>query len=218
MTKQTKIAVTFGALVIVFMAVFVAMQLDPETEVADATPTPAPAATLDGNQLGQPGSSNVTLVEYLDFECPACGAAFPEVEKLRERYDGRVTFVTRYFPIPGHANAKNAAYAAEAAARQGKYEQMYRKLFTTQRQWAGRETSQAALFREYAQDLGLDMATYDADVASPEVAARVSSDFDEGRRLGVGGTPWFFLNGTTVEGSTFAELSQAIDSMIGQAT
>lgn len=66
------------------------------------------------------------LVEFLDFECESCGALFPIVEQLRSDYAGEITYVVRYFPLPGHVNSMNAAVAAEAAAQQGEFEAMYR--------------------------------------------------------------------------------------------
>lgn len=89
----------------------------------------------------------VTLVEFLDFACEAYGAAYPFIEQLREQYDGEVTFAVRYFPLPSHKNANNAAYAVESAARQGKFEQMYKRPYDTQIEWGASQDSKAALFR-----------------------------------------------------------------------
>ena len=75
----------------------------------------------DSHRLSS-ADSPVTFVEFLDFECEACGAMFPNVERLRNDYAGRVNFVVRYFPLPGHFNAERAARAVEAAAQQGRFE------------------------------------------------------------------------------------------------
>uniref|UniRef100_UPI003704D468 DsbA family protein n=1 Tax=Vibrio cidicii TaxID=1763883 RepID=UPI003704D468 len=88
----------------------------------------APAVVrADSRILQKAQTDKVTVVEFLDFECEACGAAYPVVEQLREQYKDRVTFIARYFPIPSHKNAMNAAMAAEAAGRQGKFTEMYSK-------------------------------------------------------------------------------------------
>ena len=79
-----------------------------------------------------PAPARSSLVEFLDFECESCRAAYPVVEDLRTKYAGKVDFVVRYFPIPSHANAVNAAVAVEAAAQQGKFEDMYKRMYDTQ--------------------------------------------------------------------------------------
>jgi protein-disulfide isomerase len=154
----------------------------------------------------------VTVVEFLDFECEACGAFYPVVEELRKMYDGEMTYVVRYFPLPGHINSTNAAVAAEAAAQQGQFEAMYHRLFQTQAAWGEGQESRADLFREYAADLGLDMAAYDAAVADPGALERVRSDLAEGQALGVRSTPSFFVDGAPVVLEEWTDLETAIVS------
>lgn len=166
---------------------------------------PTPAATDAAAQqqvvrensrvLSQAPDEKAVLVEFLDFECEACGAAYPFVEELRAEYSDNVTFVQRYFPLPGHLNSMNAAVAVEAAAQQDAYEDMYKKMFDTQAQWGESADNKSALFRTYAEDLGLDMAAYDATVADPATEERVKLDIADGKALGVTGTPAFFLDG-----------------------
>ena len=170
----------------------------------------------DSHVLGEPGSGNAVLVEFLDFECEACGAAYPFIESLRERYDGQVTFVARYFPIPSHKNALNAALAAEAAAQQGKFEQMYAKLFDTQAEWGEQQQSNAPLFRSFAEEIGLDLEQFDRDVADPATRERVLADQADGTALGVQGTPTFFLNGEKLELQSAEDLVQAIDAALAE--
>jgi protein-disulfide isomerase len=156
----------------------------------------------------------VVVTEFLDFECEACGAWYPAVEQLRKRYDGKVRFVHRYFPLPGHFNAKDAALAAEAAAQQGAYEAMYQKLFETQREWGESQDSKAALFRTYAEQLGLDMAAFDAARVSERTFLRVERDIADGVALGVQGTPTFFLNGQLIQPTGPEDFAAAIDSAL----
>lgn len=156
----------------------------------------APAVVrADSRILQKAPTDKVTVVEFLDFECEACGAAYPVVEQLREQYKDRVTFIARYFPIPSHKNAMNAAMATEAAGRQGKFTEMYSKLFQTQTQWAERQDDQSTVLRSVAESLGLDMRQYDKDIADPTLRIRVMKDQTDGVQLGVAGTPTFFLNG-----------------------
>lgn len=214
MTKQTKIALLVGLVAVLAFAAVVAVQNLTGSEPADAAERQNITVRADSHRLDTAGDGKVTLVEFLDFECESCRAAYPFVEQLREQYAGEVTFVLRYFPIPSHTNANNAAYAVESAARQGKLEEMYRRMYDTQAEWGESQDSKAALFRTFAEDLGLDMAQYDADVASPEVAARVRKDVNDGVRLGVTGTPSFYLNGEPLTPSTTDEFVEAIDEAL----
>ncbi|MEU9191226.1 thioredoxin domain-containing protein [Streptomyces sp. NPDC048484] len=150
------------------------------------------------HRLSEPKRSELTVAEFLDFECEACGAMYPVVERLREEYGDRVTFVARYFPMPGHRNGELAARTAEAAARQGRFEDMYSKLFTTQKEWGEASESKQDVFRGYAKQLGLDMKKFDAALADPEVAGRVQDDQRDGLGLGAQGTPTFFVDGEMV--------------------
>ena len=165
------------------------------------TPAPPPAAAdaqlvrEDSHRVTSPATEKAQLVEFLDFECESCHAAEPLVQELKQEYGDRITFVHRYFPLPGHRNSGTAALAVEAAAAQGKYEQMTAKLFETQPQWRNQQESQSALFRTFAQELGLDLKAYDAAVADDKTKARIRQDVIDGTALGVTGTPTFFLNG-----------------------
>jgi protein-disulfide isomerase len=216
MTRQTVIALAVGLAAVLLLGGAVVYQDLTASEPADASERQDVTVRADSHRLDTAEDGEVTLVEFLDFECEACRAAYPFVEQLREKYDGRVTFVLRYFPLPSHANADDAAYAVESAARQGRLEQMYRRMYDTQPEWGDSQDSKAAVFRGFAQDLGLDMARYDADVASPEVAARVARDVADGERLGVTGTPSFFLDGEPLTPSTTDEFVRAIDDALAR--
>lgn len=179
-------------------------------------PDPAAAAVVraDSHVLDNAGADAVTVVEFLDFECEACGAYYPVVEELRQKYAGQITYVVRYFPLPGHFNSTHSAVAAEAAAQQGRFEEMYQRLFETQAEWGEAQESKADLFRSYAVELGLDMAAYDAAVAEPGTEQRVRADFDEGRALGVGSTPTFFVNGQPLVIERWNDLEAAIQAAL----
>lgn len=162
--------------------------------------TPAPSSQgvelvrEDSHRSTSPAAAQAQLVEFVDFACQACRQAQPLVEELKKEYGDRVTFVSRYFPQPADRNSAAAALAVEAAAQQGKYEQMYSKMFQTQPQWSGKQESQASLFRSYAQDLGLDMDAYDSAVTDDKTKVRVKEDITDGTGLGVKDAPTFFLN------------------------
>ncbi len=158
----------------------------------------------------------VTLIEYLDFECEACGAYFPVVQQLAKEYPNELKIVTRYFPLPGHRNSMTAALAVEAAARQNKYWEMHDLLFTEQKNWGEKPVPTPEIFEAYAEQLGLDMEQFKADVASPETKARVQRDFDSGEKLGNSGTPTFYLNGKKIQNPNGLEAFKAlVDAELG---
>ena len=181
------------------------------TAVSDA------ALGSDPRILGERGASDVTFVEFLDFECEACGAAYPVVEDLRKEYAGEVTFGIRYFPIPSHFNAERAARAVEAAARQGKLTEMYNLMYTNQKDWAEQQEPKDDLFRSYAESLGLDMEQYEADYSSPEVAERIQRDVQAGTEMGVQGTPTFFVNGELFQPQTVEDFRTALDEALAES-
>ena len=163
-----------------------------------------------------PARGEPVLVEFLDFECEACGAVYPVIEEIRKQYDGRITYVARYFNT-NHANSMNAALAAEAAGQQGKFEEMYRKLFESQPEWAEQQDSQADKIRGYAEELGLDMQAYDQAVADPATQQRVEEDHNTGLSLGVQGTPTFFLNGELLQPQSVTDITDALDAAIAES-
>ncbi len=137
------------------------------------------------------------LVEYSDFECPACAAYAPVVKRLVDDLGADFAFVYRHFPLSQHRNAKAAAAAAEAAGRQGKFWEMADFLFDNQESWEGKSGANK-IFAGYAKTLGLDESKFATDFDSSAIADRVESNRDEGFKLLVNSTPTFFLNGQKI--------------------
>lgn len=221
MSTNARVAAIFTAVFVAVVAVvilvlFLTRPAAPETPETNPV-TSLPSTLRDDTHILNEGAGDVVLVEFLDFECEACGAFYPYVEELREEFGDEVTFAFRYFPLPSHGNSMNAAIAVEAASRQDALEPMYNRLFETQIEWGERgEESMAALFRTYAEELGLDVAQFDADVADPAVRARVQSDFDDGVALNVTSTPSFFLNDQYLELTSFEDLRAAIEAALAE--
>ena len=141
-----------------------------------------------------PAEARVTLVEYLDFQCPCCHGSFPAVERVLEELGDRVRYVVREFPIPSaHPHAEGAARAAEAAGRQGRFWEMYRLLLELRGRVGPPELESCA------RELDLDLARFHADVAGDEVQARIRESKHWGLRSGVNGTPTLFVNGVRYE-------------------
>lgn len=156
----------------------------------------------------------VTLVEYSDFQCPACASYFPMLEKAVAEYSDRMSFTYRHFPLTQHKNALGASYASEAAGKQGKFWEMHQIIFEHQTDWA-EENNASAIFEGYAKELGLDLARFKTDVASTEIKDAVAHDKETGLRSGIDSTPSFYLNGKKMQNPrSYEELKALIEYAI----
>ncbi|MBC8070035.1 MAG: thioredoxin domain-containing protein [Deltaproteobacteria bacterium] len=135
----------------------------------------------------------VTIVEFGDFQCPYCRGVTSTLDEVLSRHGEDVRLVFRHNPLAMHAEARNAAKAALAAARQGKFWAMHDKLFESQFELAGK-------YREYAGAIGLDLARFDADLADPALDRIIDADLAVAQRFAVTGTPAFFVNGRFLSG------------------
>ncbi|HEV3134805.1 MAG TPA: thioredoxin domain-containing protein [Acidimicrobiia bacterium] len=143
-----------------------------------------------------PADAPLTLVEYGDYECPYCGAAYPIVKEVQARMGDQLRFVFRNFPIStSHPHAEHAAEAAEAASAQSRFWPMHDMLFENQQRLGDQD------LHAYAERLGLDLEQFDHELAEHVHAERVHDDFLSGVRSGVNGTPSFYINGARHDGS-----------------
>jgi protein-disulfide isomerase len=148
------------------------------------------------DHLQGPTDAAVALVEYGDYECPYCGAAYPIIKEVQARMGGRLKFVFRNFPIAtSHPHAEQAAEAAEAAAAQGKFWEMHDLLYENQKRLRDED------LRGYAEKLELDLDVFDRELVEHVHAARVREDFMSGVRSGVNGTPTFYIDGVRYDDS-----------------
>ncbi len=158
-----------------------------------------------------PGSAKVTLVEFSDFQCPACGAAYPTLKTLSGEYSDRVKFVYRDFPLTQiHPYAQKAAEAANCALEQEKFWEYHDMLFENQ------ESLQVAQLKQYAVSLGLDAEQFNSCLDSAKYANEVASDQSDGIRFGVNGTPTFFINGTKYSNMSYAQFKGIIDAELAK--
>ena len=211
MSRNLKLSLGLVVAAIAVALIAASSSNDDGAEVALEDGT-VPVVREDSRRLST-GSSDVVFVEFLDFECEACRAAFPAIEELRSTYGDRVSFVVRNFPL--HNNSVAAARAAEAAAEQGAFEEMYFRLFETQPEWGERSDSQEEVFFGFAEDLGLDMEAFRAVYDDPATIDKIERDEADGRALGVTGTPTFFLDGEKLEPESFDDLVAAFDDALG---
>jgi protein-disulfide isomerase len=152
----------------------------------------------------------VVLVEYGDFQCPHCGAAFPIIKQIEHQYKDTLAFVFRHFPLSeAHPYAQAAAVASEAASIQGKFWEMHGLIYEKQAD-IGLE-----MLIQLAQTLQLDMKAFHADFKNPKLFKKVEDQFESGILSGVNGTPSFYINGVKHDGTyDYQSLSHAIDQVI----
>lgn len=210
--------------------------------------SPNNGASVDSNLLIRPDSyqtgahgpykKTINVVEFADYQCPACGFESPVLKKIAEDYNGQVNVVFRNFPLPQHDNALLAALAAEAAGEQGKFWEMNHKIYENQKNWitpeggvsTAKDTSPIAnvapvtgtatayqLFMGYAQELGLNMDQFKQAVDSQKYLSKIQKDQKDGEAANINSTPTIFINGKKVEGGapSYPSLKSLIDTEIG---
>lgn len=166
------------------------------------------------------GNRSVTLIEYGDFECPACGAYYPIIEQVKKKYGDDITFQFRHFPLVQiHKNAMVAHRAAEAAAQQGKFWEMYNLLYSQQQSWTA-SSNAARLMEDYALQLALNIDQFKKDFSSESINNAINADLKAGQTLGANSTPTFILNGKKLDPTpdrSVEAFSKVIDEAIAAA-
>lgn len=171
---------------------------------------------IESNVKGNVNAS-VKLVEYADFQCPACAQFHPIMQSLVEQYGEQMSFEFKHFPLVSiHAFAVPAAKAAEAAGQQDKFYEMHDKLFENQDTWSKSPTPQA-YFAQYAEELGLDVGLFKTHMRASLIEDHIQEQFNEARAKGLTGTPSFFLNDERLEFKTMEEFTSKIEGALGIA-
>lgn len=142
--------------------------------------------------------AKVVLIEYSDFQCPACAYYSKMVNDIVSEFGNHMAFAYRHFPLEKHENAKKAAYAAEAAGVQGKFWEMHDILFTYQNTWT-KQVNPEDTFQKFAADLGLNMDQFDSDYNSRKIRKNVDLDIESGEKNRLDYTPTLFLNGKQIK-------------------
>ncbi len=187
-----------------------------------STPTPSSTVTAPTDVLVRPGAhslgpenAKVTIVEFSDFECPACQAAEPTVEQILSEYKAKsVRYIYREYPLPSHQYAFLAAQAAEAAGLQGKFWEMHNRLFSE-----FEKNPNLVLTKDvvtgYAKDLGLDTTKFAADLDSDAVRQIILNNQADGNKVGLSATPTFFINGKEfIGGLSLSDFETQINSRL----
>jgi len=167
------------------------------------TPTPDPATEVQGAEpphVRGNANAQVTLEEFGDFECGACGSYHPELKKIETEYGDKLKVIFRELPlVTMHQHALLAAQAAEAAGLQGKFWEMHDKLYDDQVTWT-KKSDLVPVFVDYAKQIGLNPDQFMKDLNGEKVAARIFQDGKRAHSFGLKGTPAFFVNGKEATG------------------
>ncbi len=212
MTQKTWII--FGALVVVLLGGLVYLSSRNQVDVSNISKnalvgsgSAADVIIGPSEQNGQIGDhvfgnkdAKITLVEYGDFQCPGCSAAYPVLKATSEKYSDQIAFIFRNFPLVNmHPNALAAATAAEAAGQMGKYWEMHDLLYENQNAWGGLSASQRTTeFTSYASRLGLNAKDFQQKMNASNVGKKIAFDRALGGRLGITGTPTIYFDGKSV--------------------
>lgn len=166
---------------------------------------PIQNVSVDDDPVRGDANAPITIVEFTDFQCPACAAMHPVLEDVLKSYGNKVRFVVRDFPLNQHEHARKAAEAANAANAQGKFFEYITLLFKNQK------ALDVPSLKKYASELGLDRARFDAALDRGVFAAEVQKDVTDGEMYGVGSTPTIFVNGVQLRTLSAEVLKEAID-------
>ena len=179
---------------------------------------PSDTAGFEGYVLGV-DSAPVTIVEYADYQCPACQTfdmvEFPYV-KDRLVATGKARFVFKDFPLDQpHRWARLAAHAAACTNEQNRFWEMKDEIFRTQPEWSFSNRA-GSIFRDLAGGIGVDLQAYDACMQSLRYAGRIQATLDEGVRMGVNSTPTLIVGGQMFRGAAaYDQIRAVVDSLIG---
>lgn len=152
-----------------------------------------------GDKAWGPDNAPVTIVEFTDFQCPACARSQESLKKLFEDFPNQIKLHFKHFPLGMHVAALEASKAAECAHEQGKFWAYEELLFDQQMKW-GPDIDVQTLLRAYGNDVGLDSKLFDRCMGDKRILERIEKDKMEGQALKVGSTPTFFINGSRVVG------------------
>jgi protein-disulfide isomerase len=215
MNSDSKVVIGIGILTIAIVAAILVFGSKSSVSTIEAKKIEAADAKLnrDDSEKTGPTDAKVTLIEFGDFQCPACGSEYIILKQIKADYQDKIQFVFRHFPLSIHANAQLAARAAGAAGLQGKFWEMHDLLYEHQNDWSF-QLKPEAKFEEYAKQLALDVTKFKTESAGSAVADKIAGDMGDGDALGVNATPTVYLNETKIENPTDAVLRAKIDEAL----
>lgn len=196
----------FGILAIIVVAVIGgALYFTGDQAAKDDTKPANLAAVTETDHVKGAEDAKVVVIEYGDFQCPYCGAVHPVIKEVLPKYEDKVKFVFRHFPITSiHPNALVAHKAAEAAGKQDKFWEMHDKLYENQSAWSSSNDA-ISVFNGYAKEIGLDVKKFEKDFDSESVLKTINGAKAAGSAAGVESTPTIFVNGEKIQSPASAK-------------
>ena len=214
MKKDMKLVI-FPLLALVLFGGLLAFFNKKEVATVESTPeVPQTNIQREGNYTKGPADAKVTVVEFFDPECEGCAAFHPILQKILSEYPNDVKLVARYMLF--HGNSYPAALALEGAGKQGKYWEMYSILLERQNEWSHQDKPVTTIFEGFAKELSLDLTEFNKSYEDLTFKAALAQDVEEGKALGVRGTPTFFINGQILMNLSYNDLKNAIDKELGK--
>ncbi len=218
MTKEAKILIAIAALVLVggvLLAIFFNPQPQEPGQAVDSQ-----SLIRESSRMTKQASAKVNIVEFGDYQCPACASAHPKLKEVMEFYkDKDVNLVWRNFPLETiHPNARIGSEAAEAAGNQGKYWEMHDVLYEHQSEWSVPPDPTNTLV-SYATSLGLNADQFKVELSQHLAKAVIDADLKDGQSLGVDSTPTFYINGVKLGNGnvpTVEDFKKAIDEALAK--
>ena len=210
--KIEKIILGLIIFLIIVGFIFAAIKFSGDSTPSQTLPIDAIVSSdrIKGNPIAK-----VILIEYSDFQCPACAVYAPIVKQIAEDFQDKAVFAYRHFPLSQHKNAKLAALASEAAGQQGKFWEMHDKIFENQKEWAENSAAKTEeIFIKLAETLALDVEQFKNDLKSKELKEKIDNDLNSGIKVNVNSTPTFFLNAEKIQPGSYEEFKQVILSQI----
>lgn len=216
--------IIFAAITVVILTGLVFLSRSNQVDVSSIDDSKIIAATAASGNIADHtyGTTNgkAMLIEYGDYQCPACGSAYPNLKELSEEYKDKMTFVFRNLPLTSiHPNARAGAAAAEAAGLQGKYWEMHDKLYENQNDWSNSGVDErTSIFEGYARAVGIkDIAKFKTDMSNKEVNDKINFDMSLAKKVGATSTPTLLLDGKKIDSTVWgdkakfkAEIEEAI--------
>jgi len=216
MTTEAKTLIGTGLVTALIIAggAFIFARTNPSPNQAPSESVDTERLVRSDSQFQGPSDSPVTVVEFADFQCPACGALHPVLKQLKNDIPA-AKFVFRHFPLESiHKNARASSLAAAAAGQQDKFWPMHDKLFEQQGEWSDQDNPEET-FDRYAQEIGLELEKFKADLNNPDLSSRITADQNDGQSLRVSGTPTIFINGARYTQSlSYNNLKSAIEARL----
>lgn len=217
MTKELKIMIAIAA-VVLLAGVGLMLRQKPSTEPGKQTVTDSGLlAGKESYHTNPARSAKVTVVEFGDFQCPACAAAEPVVKRILETYGANpdFDFVYRHFPLAQHRNAMITAEASEAAGTQGKFWEMKTLLYEKQSEWSNQSDALPTLLG-YASSLGLDIEQFKAAIEDRQFQSKILQDARDGQAAGITSTPTFFINNEKFVGVPQAQFETYLQTLLSE--